>query len=255
MKRAFTTREKVMLLVLTVLLIVIAYFKLILEPINNSIDEYQSETAAEQDEILQNTALLTRMSQMQKELEEIYAEGDPTPIPNYDNSGKLLVELNSILSASVDYSLDFGQVSALNDGYIMCRPINMAFTTNTYAETRAIIDALHNSDFTNQISDISVQFENSGKLLVELNSILSASVDYSLDFGQVSALNDGYIMCRPINMAFTTNTYAETRAIIDALHNSDFTNQISDISVQFENSGSSGNVQVNLYITYFELQK
>ena len=90
MKRAFTTREKVMLLVLTVLLIVIAYFKLILEPINNSIDEYQSETAAEQDEILQNTALLTRMSQMQKELEEIYAEGDPTPIPNYDNSGKLL---------------------------------------------------------------------------------------------------------------------------------------------------------------------
>lgn len=122
MKRAFTTREKVMLLVLTVLLIVIAYFKLILEPINNSIDEYQSETAAEQDEILQNTALLTRMSQMQKELEEIYAEGDPTPIPNYDNSGKLLVELNSILSASVDYSLDFGQVSALNDGYIMCRP-------------------------------------------------------------------------------------------------------------------------------------
>ena len=169
MKRAFTTREKVMLLVLTVLLIVIAYFKLILEPINNSIDEYQSETAAEQDEILQNTELLTRMNQMQKE-----------PIPNYDNSGKLLVELNSILSASVDYSLDFGQVSALNDGYIMCRPINMAFTTNTYAETRAIIDALHNSDFTNQISDISVQFEN---------------------------------------------------------------------------SGSSGNVQVNLYITYFELQK
>lgn len=180
MKRAFTTREKVMLLVLTVLLIVIAYFKLILEPINNSIDEYQSETAAEQDEILQNTALLTRMNQMQKELEEIYAAGDPTPIPNYDNSGKLLVELNSILSASVDYSLDFGQVSALNDGYIMCRPINMAFTTNTYAETRAIIDALHNSDFINQISDISVQFEN---------------------------------------------------------------------------SGSSGNVQVNLYITYFELQK
>ena len=180
MKRAFTTREKVMLLVLTVLLIVIAYFKLILEPINNSIDEYQSETAAEQDEILQNTALLTRMNQMQKELEEIYAAGDPAPIPNYDNSGKLLVELNSILSASVDYSLDFGQVSALNDGYIMCRPINMTFTTNTYAETRAIIDALLNSDFTNQISDISVQFEN---------------------------------------------------------------------------SGNSGNVQVNLYITYFELQK
>ena len=120
------------------------------------------------------------MNQMQKELEEIYAAGDPTPIPNYDNSGKLLVELNSILSASVDYSLDFGQVSALNDGYIMCRPINMTFTTNTYAETRAIIDALHNSDS-------------------------------NLEIGKAYTLS-GYIR-------------------------------------------SSGNVQVNLYITYFELQK
>ena len=180
MKRAFTTREKVMLLVLTVLLIAIAYFKLLLEPINNSIDEYQSKTASEQDEILQNTALLTRMNQMQKELDEIFAEGNPTPIPDYDNSGKLLVELNRILASSVDYSLDFGTVSALEDGYIMCRTISMTFTTNTYAEARAIIDALHDSDYTNQISDISVQFEN---------------------------------------------------------------------------SGSSGNVQVNLYITYFELQK
>lgn len=79
MKRAFTTREKVMLLVLTVLLIVIAYFKLILEPINNSIDEYQSETAAEQDEILQNTELLTRMNQMQKGSRKFMPRATPRP--------------------------------------------------------------------------------------------------------------------------------------------------------------------------------
>ena len=205
MKRAFTTREKVMLLVLTVLLIVIAYFKLILEPINNSIDEYQSETAAEQDEILQNTELLTRMNQMQKELEEIYAAGDPTPIPNYDNSGKLLVELNSILSASVDYSLDFGQVSALNDGYIMCRPINMTFTTNTHAETRAIIDALHNSDFTNQISDISVQFENSGS---------SGNVQVNL-YDDVTAL---FTVRLSVKDSENKNTLAETTFEVEKLN-------------------------------------
>ena len=39
MKRAFTPREKEMLLVLTLLLILLAYFKLTLEPINHSIDE------------------------------------------------------------------------------------------------------------------------------------------------------------------------------------------------------------------------
>ena len=181
MKRAFTTREKVMLLVLTVLLIVIAYFKLILEAINNSHRfSISPKRPRNRTRFCRTTALLTRMNQMQKELEEIYAAGDPTPIPNYDNSGKLLVELNSILSASVDYSLDFGQVSALNDENTSCA------APSTW---------LHNEHLR------------------------------------------------------------EARAIIDALHNSDFTNQISDISVQFENSGSSGNVQVNLYITYFELQK
>ena len=77
-----------------------------------------------------------------------------------------------------------------------------------------------------------------------------------------SVLFRGFFSTIPILIAIICGYIAgvltgviKTQTIIDALHNSDFTNQISDISVQFENSGSSGNVQVNLYITYFELQK
>ena len=100
MNRAFTTREKILLVILAVLLIGIGYFKLILEPINSSIETYQSNTAAEQDEILLNTVTLAQMKMMQTELDEIHASGNAKPLPSYDNSDKLLVELNQILDKS-----------------------------------------------------------------------------------------------------------------------------------------------------------
>lgn len=159
MKRAFSTREKVLLVVLAVLLIGIGYFKLILEPINNSIDEYQQMTASEQDEILINTARLTQMRAMQKELDEIYASGEAKPIPEYDNSGKLLIELHSILSKSTDYTLNFGTVGTLDGGYIERRPVSLNFTAPSYTRAAEIIRLLHDSENINQISDLSLAFK------------------------------------------------------------------------------------------------
>ena len=68
MNRAFTTREKVLLVILALLLIGVGYFKLLLEPVNESIDRYASQTAAEQDAMLQDTAQLVRLRQMEQEL-------------------------------------------------------------------------------------------------------------------------------------------------------------------------------------------
>lgn len=160
MNRAFTTREKVLLVILAVLIIGIGYFKLLLEPINTSIENYQNMTASEQDEILVNTALLQKKKQMETELEELFASGDPTPIPVYDNSGKLLVELHRILDKSLDYSLNFSGVSTMDVEYLVRRPVSLTFQASTYAQARAIINELHDSDNVNCISDLSMQINN-----------------------------------------------------------------------------------------------
>ena len=160
MNRAFTTREKVLLVILAVLIIGIGYFKLLLEPINTSIENYRNMTASEQDEILVNTALLQKKKQMETELEELFASGDPTPIPVYDNSGNLLVELHRILDKSLDYSLNFSGVSTMDVEYLVRRPVSLTFQTPTYAQARAIIDELHDSDNVNCISDLSMQINN-----------------------------------------------------------------------------------------------
>ena len=180
MNRAFTTREKVLLVNLAVLIIGIGYFKLLLEPINTSIENYRNMTATEQDEILVNTALLQKKKQMETELEELFASGDPTPIPVYDNSGNLLVELHRILDKSLDYSLNFSGVSTMDVEYLVRRPVSLTFQASTYAQARAIIDELHDSDNVNCISDLSMQINNGN--LDYINEIIHWDEDDDSDY-------------------------------------------------------------------------
>lgn len=156
MNRAFTTREKVLLVILALLLIGVGYFKLLLEPVNESIDRYASQTAAEQDAMLQDTAQLARLRQMEQELAEIRETGDAVPLPAYDNADKLMVELSRILAASSDYALNFGSPYELDGGYIVCRPLSLQFTAKDYAAARDLLTALHDSADVNQISDLSL---------------------------------------------------------------------------------------------------
>ena len=56
MNRPFTTREKVMLVILSLMIIGICYYKFLLEPINDQIEQYNQMAAGEQDIITQNMA-------------------------------------------------------------------------------------------------------------------------------------------------------------------------------------------------------
>lgn len=156
MNRPFTTREKVMLVILCLLVIGIGYYKLILEPINTGVEEYQMMEAEEQDVIVQNMALVQKKNLMEQELEELFAQGEPTPIPSYDNFGKLIVELHSILDSTTDYSLSFAGTMDMTGGYLKRRPVQLSFNTGSYGEARSIIDRLHGSTNINQISDLNI---------------------------------------------------------------------------------------------------
>ena len=150
MNRELTRRETVLLLILVVLVIFLGYFKLIFEPIQDQVAQYQDTTSQEQSELEQDLILLTRKQEMQRKIEEVRASGEERTIPQYDNSRRLM------LDSAVDYSLDFSQ-STTQDSYIVLRPVTMSFQTHTYAQARAIVDALSESENMNQISDLSIR--------------------------------------------------------------------------------------------------
>lgn len=154
MNRAFTQREKVLLLVLAVLVIVIGYVKLILQPINEEIESYEGLTMEEQTAFSANQIKAARMNLMEKEIEKAKAKGVRREVPAYDNSSNLLPGLYQIMESSVDYSLDFGEL--VYDGNVVQRPVEMTFQTRTYKQARAIIDKLYKSGYAMQITDVNI---------------------------------------------------------------------------------------------------
>lgn len=157
MKRAFTGREKVLLAVFILLLLFVGYFKLILEPINNKVAQYQIDAAAEQDIMIAEADTLAEKKRMEKELEEIRASKDFKEIPDYDNIRDVIKEMDVILqSNSADYSLYFKELVEADN--VVRRTILMDYKTDTYQQARTIINALHGSRYPNQISDLSYAY-------------------------------------------------------------------------------------------------
>lgn len=166
MKRELSRREKVLLLILAVLVIVIVYIKIVFEPINRQVETYQSAVAEEQLEIENDIIRFQNMKQMQSALREMKAEDKVREIPNYDNRNALMQELHQILSGTKEYAVDFSAETG-RDGYIVLRPVELSFQTGTYAQARAVIDALGNSRNLNQISDVTINSKSNQENTVQ----------------------------------------------------------------------------------------
>ena len=155
MNRELTGREKVMLLILSVLVMALGYYKLILEPINDQVAAYRDSTEQEQTELTTELVRAEQLKKMESAVAELRQRGDVKPIPAYK---ALMVELHRILASAQEYSLDFSAGTTEED-YIVLRPISLSYTTATYTQSRAILDALSGSDYMNKISDLSIQTE------------------------------------------------------------------------------------------------
>ena len=105
----------------------------------------------------ENATRLLQLQKMKAAVAEIKAAGTEKAIPQYDNSGRLMVELYGILGSTEEYSLDYSS-GVVEDGYIILRPIKLSFKTTTYAQARGILDALSGSDNVNQISDLDIEY-------------------------------------------------------------------------------------------------
>ena len=157
MKKEFTQREKILLLVLTALVIGLGYYKFVLQPINNRISEYRNMESEISLEYEQNLIKAGQMDTMQKEIQKEQAKGIRRTVALYDNSVNLMPELYRIMKSSIDYSLDFGELVFESD--FVKRPVEITFDTSTYRQARAIIDRLYNSQYAMQVDGLTVTAE------------------------------------------------------------------------------------------------
>lgn len=155
MKRAFTRREKVLLLVLVVILLLTGYLKLFLEPVEKQYAAAQTRCGNVQSALTREQAKLADMKKMEAALKKQEGGGvSGITIPAYDNSDNVMVQLDKILGSAVNYQMTFSDV--VYGENLVSRPLKLTFSAGSYAAAREILTDLYSCKYRCALSDITV---------------------------------------------------------------------------------------------------
>ena len=162
MSRKFNSREKVLLVVLAVLLVVCGYYLLVAEPVSRTITQATARQEDAETLLTVERAKLARLEQMEGELAQLKAQGGAgaAAIADYDNVQRVVQVLNSALSGADSYNLLFSPVTF--DGHIASRTIDMVFTCTGYRTAKDIITQLYDAPYRCRISAVALMAEEEG---------------------------------------------------------------------------------------------
>lgn len=166
--RKLNAREKTLLGILLVMLIVSSYVMLFKMPINDEINQLNEQIKADKELIEQMDVKLSDKHRMESVLDEIFSKNtNPISMPIYDNVTNVMFELNRILAQSEQYSLSFQSVDPSSE--IIERNVSLPFSCSSYEVAYSILDQLDKSNLRCMIDDLSVQTGGEGTVSVSAN--------------------------------------------------------------------------------------
>lgn len=161
LKYTFSAREKVLLVILGLVLVLVVWYMMIFTPSSAAVAEAQAAEADVQMEIDTTQLKLSKMTSMQAEIDRVFAEadGDPIPMSSYDNIRNVVNELDVILAAANAYKLDFAEIRISEDG-IVRRGVNLTFGCADYQTAKDIVVALEKSNYRCEIDSLTISQSN-----------------------------------------------------------------------------------------------
>lgn len=175
LSRKFTTREKVLLLILILILVGELYYLLVHRRVENDLLEAQSRLEEATVSYNIESAKTAKKNGMLKAIGEAQKDADVHPLPDYDNSTNVVAYLNGVLASADEYNLIFNTVSYSN--YVAMRPINMSFTCQGYSAVRNIVTQLENGPYYCEVTGLSMAAGNGiddltgGNVSVQLTAV------------------------------------------------------------------------------------
>lgn len=150
-------REYFLVALLVVLLVGVIYYMAFYKPLQEEIATLTTQVSEIDTQINAASSRIARMDAMQAELDQIMSQtkNQITEIAPYDNKEVVLNQLNGILQASLQYSLNFSEPAISSDGTVR-RNVSMSFSCRDYASAKAIIKALTESHWRCLVSNLSL---------------------------------------------------------------------------------------------------
>ena len=152
----FSTREKVLLVVLALIVVFIAWFMLVYQNTTSQITSLEAEIATTRSSILVDESRVSQLQAMKASIEEHKAAGDePAFVPEYDNLQPLMSELNSIMTMTENYAISFDNISDRSGDYVQ-RGVRIDYSCGSYDQAEAVVYALANGTFPCSIDTVSI---------------------------------------------------------------------------------------------------
>jgi len=176
LSRKFTTRERVLLLILALILLAELYFLLVHQRVERELAEAQSRTEIATVSYEFESARAEKKQEMLKKNEEARME-NTRPLPDYDNSTNVVAYLNGVMAATGEYNLVFNAVNFSD--YAAVRPINMSFSCPGYAAVKDIVAQLENGPYYCEVTGLSMSTDRGiGDMTGEMVSVQMTAVFY-----------------------------------------------------------------------------
>ena len=152
LSRDFTTKEKIMLVILCLILLALAYYRFLHVPCNDAIAEAHSQRDMYQTEMVGALAQENQLKQMQKELDSLGELTEASRMESYNNSKAEIDLLNSILQNTYNYNVRFSSVT--KSGNQIRRNVSLSFAVPDFASARQILSRLADSEYRCLIGNI-----------------------------------------------------------------------------------------------------
>ena len=159
MKKGLTIREKVLLCILAVMLVIVAYYYAFYIPSQNAVAQYEKEFIMVDDQIIESEAKMIMLGKMRAELKDIKegAGEELKELPAYDNRHNLLVELSDILANAENYTVNFGAV--VEDEVTVTRAIDLNYSCESYDAAKAILLEIYNGEYPCTFTNLHISNE------------------------------------------------------------------------------------------------
>ena len=152
LSRDFTGREKALLLLLSLILVGLAYYQFVDRPVREALDIAHAEAESLTAELKTVEAKLAKMHRMRSEMDDVTAGGTASEMGSYNNSKAEIALLNDILREADEYAVTFADVT--RDGDQIRRNFTLQFTTDGYESMEYILNALSGSHYRCLIGDL-----------------------------------------------------------------------------------------------------
>lgn len=151
LSRDFTLQERILILVLCLVLVGLAYYQFVDQPVRRDIAAAKSEKEALELELTTVNAKVAQLEKMKQELESLDASGTTSTMPSYNNSKAELALLNDIL-ANKNYNVTFANVT--RNGDQIRRSFTLNFSVSNFNDAQKVLTELANSPYRCLLNDL-----------------------------------------------------------------------------------------------------